>query len=148
MTEILHSTTFPKIYQNSDLYQESCIYIPILKKNVAKFCILQLLLETQLEKDLTALQLLRVLHGIIIISSLQEGLQPGLFSENLVFGEISHFTTFARILVFKPYKTIGQFCNSLLYHSIIATTKLLRKPGFRAIFRKTCSFNRRLVYFP
>ena len=79
---------------------------------------------------------------------MQEGLQPGLFSENLVFGEISHFTTFARILVFKPYKTIGQFCNSLLYHSIIATTKLLRKPGFRAIFRKTCSFNRRLVYFP
>ena len=79
---------------------------------------------------------------------MQEGLQPGLFSENLVFGEISHFTTFARILVFKPYKRIGQFCNSLLYHSIIATTKLLRKPGFRAVFRKTCSFNRRLVYFP
>ena len=109
MTEILHSTTFPKIYQNSDLYQESCIYIPILKKNVAKFCILQLLLETQLEKDLTALQLLRVLHGIIIISNFQEGLQPGLFSENLVFGEISHFTTFARILVFSPKKRAGQF---------------------------------------
>ena len=129
---------------------------------------------------------------------MQEGLQPGLFSENLVFGEIlhfttfakyffinykhleqlwelanftpalisrsiitmstlhsklastaifrkfsiceiSHFTTFARILVFKPYKWIGKLCNNLLYHCIITTTKLLRKPGFRATFRKTCN---------
>ena len=31
----------------------------------------------------------------------------------------------------------SQKCSSLLYHGIITTTKLLRKPGIRAIFRKT-----------
>ena len=77
-----------------------------------------------------------------------ENLQLPLFSEHLAFCEISHFTTFARILVFKPYKRIVQLCNSLLYHSIITMTKLLRKPGFRTIFRKTANFNRNLVYFP
>ena len=76
------------------------------------------------------------------------GLQPGLFSKNLVFGEISYFTTFAKILVFKSYKRMGQLCSSLLYHSIITTTKLLRKPELRDIFRKTKNFNRSLVYFP
>ena len=80
--------------------------------------------------------------------SFTKNLQSPLFSENLVFYEISHFITFARILVFKPYKRIGQLCSSLLYHSIITLTKLLRNPGSRAIFRKTTNFNRSLVYFP
>ena len=80
--------------------------------------------------------------------SFTKNLQLPLFSENLVFCEISHFITFARILVFKPYKRIGQLCSSLLYHSIITLTKLLRNPGSRAIFRKTTNFNRSLVYFP
>ena len=50
-------------------------------------------------------------------------------TEDLVFSKISYFTNFARILVFKPYKTIGQLYSSLLYHGIIARTKCLTNPG-------------------
>ena len=78
--------------------------------------------------------------------SFTENLQLPLFSENLVFCKILDFTTFARILVFKPYKMIVKLCSNLLYHSIITTTKLLKKPGFRAIFRKTCNLQNFAFY--
>ena len=63
-----------------------------------------------------------------------------------VFCEFSHFTTFARILVFNPYKRIGQLDRSLLQHGIITMTKLLRKNGVRAIFRKTCNLRNFAFY--
>ena len=167
------------------------------------------------------MHLLLISRSIITLSklyNLQLGLskfvrrtiQSGLFSENLVFSEISHFTTFAEswysalrrglanftpalisrsiatmpklhrklavTVIFRRFSILRNFtfCNfcqnlvfqtlqedwetlqQLLYHSIITTTKLLTKPGFRAIFRKLVickishftNFNRSLVYFP
>ena len=63
-----------------------------------------------------------------------------------VFCEISHFKTFARILVFNPYERIGQLCSSLVLHGIIITTKIFRRPEVRAIFRKTCNLRNFAFY--
>ena len=84
----------------------------------AKFCILQLLLESwhpSLRRGLGNFTLLFISRIVSLkCQSFIENLQLTLFSENLVFCEISHFTTCARILVFNPYKRIGQLCSSLL----------------------------------
>ena len=68
-------------------------------------------------------------------------------TEDLVFSKISHFTNFARILVFTPYKTIGQ-----LYSSLYTMVSLLGQSVSQILviceilhFRK---FNRKFVYFP
>ena len=72
---------------------------------------------------------------------MQEGLQPGLFSENLVFGEILHFTTFAKYF-FINYKHLEQlwelanFTPALISHSIITMLTLHSKLAGTAIFRK------------
>ena len=66
------------------------------------------------------------------------------------------FCNFCQNLVFQTLQEDWETLQQLLYHSIITTTKLLTKPGFRAIFRKLVickishftNFNRSLVYFP
>ena len=75
-----------------------------------------------LEKDLTTLQLLRILHGIIIISK---------FVRRTIFRKFSILQNFAFYNFCKswfPILTRG-FGNFALYHGIITKTKVLRKPG-------------------
>ena len=85
----------------------------------------RILVFSRWKRILQTLQLLRILHGIIIISRI---------------------SVYSRILVFNPCKWIEQLCSSLLCHGIITTTKLPIKPGLRAVFRKTFTLRNFVFY--
>ena len=67
------------------------------------------------QKDLTTLQLLRILHEILIKSKVLI-----LTLTRVIFRcEISNFTTFAKILVFNLQKQTGQLCSCCQYHIVL-----------------------------
>ena len=112
--------TVSKLYKKlavRTIFRENCKL-----RNFAFYNFCQNLGFQPLEKDLTTLQLLRILHGIIIISK---------FVRRTIFKKFSILQNFAFYNFCKswfPILTRG-FGNFALYHGIITATKVLRKPG-------------------
>ena len=82
----------------------------------AKFRILQLLLESWFSTPTRGLgNLAAICCNMVSLlrQSFSENLESELSSEKLVICEISHFTTFVRILIFSPTKRVGQLYSCL-----------------------------------
>ena len=140
--EISHFTTFAKILVSSPQKQTgqlySCCQYHIVSLQYQKFTInLQLGLSPNkmcnlqnlafynisqnlcfllLEKYLTVLRLLRILHGIKITSKvLIVAIARTTFRKVCI---LLKFATFTRILVFSPQKRVGQLCSRFQYHVV------------------------------
>ena len=96
----------------------------------AKFRILQLSLESWFSvyvQNWATLQLLLISCAIMAIAKLHKKNQFWLSSEKFLICEISHFTTFPRILVFNHHKRILTTLQLLrILHSIITILKLYK----------------------
>ena len=116
----------------------------------AKFRILHLLLESwysALRRGLGNFTAALISRSIIKMLKLHKKLAVTVFFRKFSILRNLAFYNLWQNLGFQTSQEVGQLYSSLLYHSIMTTTKLLRKPGFKAIFRKTTNFNRSLVYF-
>ena len=93
---------------------------------------LQLLLESWfqfLEEGWATLLPLLVSRSIITVTQLLRKPSVGnIFRKICILWNFA-FYKFPRILVFNPYKRIGQLDNSLLHHDIITMTQLFTKPA-------------------
>ena len=81
-----------------------------------------------LVKDLTNLQVLRILHGIIVISKCLR--RPGLSSEKFRILQLLIESWFSVLR-----RRLGNFTTA--FNSIITIPKLHKKLAVRAIFKKT-----------
>ena len=160
--EISHFTTFAKILvfspqkQTGQLY--SCCQYHIVSLQYQKFTInLQLGFPPNkrcnlrnfafqnisqnlgfllLEKDLTTLQLLRILHGIKIMPKVL--IMTTTFRKICIVRNFA-FCNFYQSLGFQSLEEGWATLQPLLVsRSIITMTQLLREPSVRNIFRKTC----------
>ena len=112
-----------RIIRISKFYRKLA-FSPIFRKicnlrNFAFYNFCQNLGFQPLEKDLKTLQLLRILHGIIIISKFVRRTTARAIFRKFSILRILDFTTFARILVFSPKKRVGQlyhFFNTTQHH--------------------------------
>ena len=129
--------TVSKLYKKlavRTIFRENCKL-----RNFAFYNFCQNLGFQPLEK--TTLQLLRILHGIIIISRfVRRTTARAIFRK---FSILQNFAFYNFCKSWFPILTRG-FGNFALYHGIITTTKVLRKPEISHF----TNFNRSLVYFP